>query len=137
MGSALVGVQCLLSALVEFLGYWAGSGILGYRPCWCPSSLPSPSISRRFPFTLLYLPLDFILRRAGFLPPDFPSFDELARNADAGLLRSICSNPNHVLRHYFTDKRPTGDNLRPRAHSLPYLLKTPEPLFLGPFMQPC
>src|SRR6218665_302416 len=32
----------------EFLGYWAGSGILGFHPCWCPSAFPSPSISRCF-----------------------------------------------------------------------------------------
>src|SRR6218665_3314270 len=37
-----------------------GSGILGFRPCWCPSPFPSPSISRCFPFTLFHLPLDFI-----------------------------------------------------------------------------
>jgi len=42
------------------------------------------------------------LKRAGFLPTDFPTFDELARQADAGLFRAICSNPDHVLRHYFT-----------------------------------
>src|SRR6218665_2822733 len=79
-----------------------------------------------------------VLDGAGFLPPDFPSFDELARNADAGLFRSICSNPDHVLRHYFTDKRHTGHTLPPRAHSFAlYLLKTPGTLFLGPFMEPC
>src|SRR6218665_1936288 len=44
------------------------------------------------------------LRQAEFLPSDFRSFDELAWNADAGLFRSICSN---LLRHYFTEKRPT------------------------------
>src|SRR6218665_2690513 len=38
----------LTSSLGEFLGYWAGFGILGYRPCWCPSPFPSPSISRCF-----------------------------------------------------------------------------------------
>src|SRR6218665_378299 len=49
MGSVPVGVQCpLTSSLGEFLGYWAGSGILGYRPCWRPSPFPSPSISRCF-----------------------------------------------------------------------------------------
>src|SRR6218665_2008116 len=42
MGSASVGVQCPLTfSLGEFLGYWAGSGIL----CWCPSPFPLPSIS--------------------------------------------------------------------------------------------
>src|SRR6218665_802302 len=49
MGSVPVGVQCpLTSSLCEFLGCWAGSGILGYRPCWCPLPFPSPSISRCF-----------------------------------------------------------------------------------------
>src|SRR6218665_854360 len=56
------------------------------------------------------------LKRAGFLPTDFPTFDELARQADAGLFRAICSNPDHVLRHYFTPEKPSGHNLRPRAH---------------------
>src|SRR6218665_4026133 len=37
-----------------------GSGILGFRPCWCSSPFPSPSISRCFLFTLLHLPLDLI-----------------------------------------------------------------------------
>src|SRR6218665_2466422 len=44
------------------------------------------------------------LMQAGFLPTDFPTFEELARQADAGLFRVICSNPDHVLRHYFTLK---------------------------------
>ena len=49
MGSAPVGVQCpLTSSLGEFPGYWAGSGILGFRPCWCPLPFPSTSISRCF-----------------------------------------------------------------------------------------
>src|SRR6218665_872399 len=49
----------------------------------------------------------------------------LLRNADAGLFRSICSNPDHVLRRCFTDKRPTGHNLRPRAHSFALPSKDP------------
>jgi len=57
------------------------------------------------------------LIRAGFLPTDFPTFEELARQADTGLFRAICSNPDHVLRHYFTPKKPSGYNLRPRAHN--------------------
>src|SRR6218665_2668157 len=53
MGSAPLGVQCpLTSSLGEFLGYWAGSGILGYR-----LSLRRPYLGV-FPFTL---PLNFIL----------------------------------------------------------------------------
>src|SRR6218665_1455348 len=60
MGSVPVGVQCpLASPIGKFLGYWAGSGILGHRTYWCQSPFPSPSISRCFPFTL-HLPLDFI-----------------------------------------------------------------------------
>src|SRR6218665_48621 len=52
----------LTSSLGEFLGYSAGSGILGYHPCWCPSPFPSPPISVLwcFSFPLLPLPLDFI-----------------------------------------------------------------------------
>jgi len=48
------------SSLGEFLGNWAGSGILGYWPCWYSSPFPSPSIFRCFPFPLLHQPLDFI-----------------------------------------------------------------------------
>src|SRR6218665_3155692 len=57
------------------------------------------------------------LRRAGYLPVDFPSFAELARLADDSLFRSISSNPDYVLRHYFKDKNPTGHNLHPRGHN--------------------
>ena len=39
------------------------------------------------------------LRRAGYLPVDFPSFEKLALSADDGRFRSISSNPDHVLRH--------------------------------------
>src|SRR6218665_1454185 len=66
-----------------------------------------------------------VLDGPGFFHLTSPSFDELARNADAGLFRSICSNSDHVLRHYFTDKRPTGHNLRPRAHSFALPSKDP------------
>src|SRR6218665_3093481 len=61
MGSVPVGAQCLLiSSLGEFLGYRTGPGTLGFRPCWCPSPFPLPSISPYFLFTLLHQPLDFI-----------------------------------------------------------------------------
>jgi len=56
------------------------------------------------------------LRRAGYLPTNFPSFEELARQADACLFRAICSNPDHVLRQYFIPRKPPGHNLRPCAH---------------------
>jgi len=50
MGTAHDGVQCpLTSSPGECLGYCAGSGVLGFRPCWCPSPIFSPSISWRFP----------------------------------------------------------------------------------------
>jgi len=45
------------------------------------------------------------LMQAGYLPTDFPTFEELARQADAGLFWAICANPDHVLRHYFTLKK--------------------------------
>src|SRR6218665_2182727 len=63
------------------------------------------------------------LSRAGYLPVDFPSFEELARLADDDLFRSISSNPDHVLSHYFKDKNPTGHNLRPRGHNFAFLRK--------------
>src|SRR6218665_2651662 len=38
-----VGVHCpFISSLGEFLSYWAGSIVLGFRPCWSPLPFPSP-----------------------------------------------------------------------------------------------
>src|SRR6218665_1086289 len=37
-----------------------GSGILDFRPCWCPSPFPSPSIFQCFSIHSSYLPLDFV-----------------------------------------------------------------------------
>jgi len=70
---------------------------------------------------------------------DFPSFEELARLTDDGLFRSISSNPDHALRHYFKDKNPTGRNLRPVVITLLFLEKTLVILILYPvyFMQFC
>src|SRR6218665_708558 len=42
-----VGVQCPISSslgLVSFKAIEIGSGVLGFRPYWCPSPFPSPSI---------------------------------------------------------------------------------------------
>src|SRR6218665_3513625 len=49
-----VGVQCpISSSLGEFPSYF-GSGVLGFRPYWCPSPFPSPSIHTWcFPFALI------------------------------------------------------------------------------------
>src|SRR6218665_89104 len=75
MVSVPVGIQCLLtSSLGEFLGYWAGSGILGYRPCCVHRlSLRLPYLVV-YPFTLLHLSLDFI--RVSFIRPTYmyPTF---------------------------------------------------------------
>src|SRR6218665_3909635 len=57
------------------------------------------------------------LRRAGYLPADHPSFENLAMIADQRLYRSIVRNSYHVLRRFFLEKAPTGHNLRPRAHN--------------------
>src|SRR6218665_185170 len=62
-------------------------------------------------------------RRGSFLPADSPSFEELARDAEVGLFRSISSNPCHVLRHYFREREHTGHNLRPRAHNFALPIK--------------
>src|SRR6218665_432888 len=56
------------------------------------------------------------LRRAGYLLTVISSFEELACQADAGLFQAICSNPDHVLQHYFIPKTPSSHNMRPRAH---------------------
>src|SRR6218665_1881581 len=42
-----VGVQCPISSslgLVSFPAIEIGSGVLGFRPYWCPLPFPSPSI---------------------------------------------------------------------------------------------
>src|SRR6218665_1966026 len=47
--SARIGVHCPFnSSLGEFQAIGTASGILEYRPCWCPSPFPSPSVSRCF-----------------------------------------------------------------------------------------
>src|SRR6218665_1956496 len=59
MGSTPLVSKSLTSSLSEFLSCWAGSDILGCRPCWCLSPFPSPYNLGVFPFTL-HMPLDFI-----------------------------------------------------------------------------
>src|SRR6218665_3495435 len=55
--------------------------------------------------------------KAGYLPQDFPTFEELAGTADHQLFKSIITNLHHVLRRYFPEKKPSGYNLRPRVHN--------------------
>src|SRR6218665_1323815 len=59
MGSTPLVSKSLTSSLSEFLSCWAGSDILGCRPCWCLSPFPSPYNLGVFPSTL-HMPLDFI-----------------------------------------------------------------------------
>src|SRR6218665_683691 len=63
------------------------------------------------------------LRRGSFLPAYSPSFEELARDADLGLFRSISSNLCHVLRHYFHEREHTEHNLHPRTHNFALPIK--------------
>src|SRR6218665_979752 len=53
----------------SFQAIGTGSGIQGYRPCWCPSTFPPrlPYLGV-FPFTL-HLSLDFI--RVSYLRPTY------------------------------------------------------------------
>src|SRR6218665_489487 len=50
------------------------------------------------------------LRRGGYLPPGPPSYEVLAGKADERLLKSITSNPSHVLRKYLPKLKNTGHN---------------------------
>src|SRR6218665_160469 len=59
----------LTSSIREFLGYWAGYGILCFRPCWCPLPFLRLSYLSVFPFTFLRLFLDFI--RVSSLRPTY------------------------------------------------------------------
>src|SRR6218665_939254 len=53
-----------------------------------------------FFFFAFFFSLFFAFRESLlFLHSSVPSFDELAKNAYAGLFWSICTNPDHVLRH--------------------------------------
>ena len=45
---------------VSFQTIRTGSGILSFRPCWCPSPFPLLPYLGVIPSTLLHLPLDFI-----------------------------------------------------------------------------
>src|SRR6218665_950225 len=56
------------------------------------------------------------LRRGGYLPPGHPSYEVLVGKADERLLKSIMTNPSHVLSKYLPKLKDTGHNLRPRAH---------------------
>ena len=58
------------------------------------------------------------LRRGGYLPPGYPSYEVhvLAGKADERLLKSIMTNPRHVLSKYLPKLKDTGHNLRPMAH---------------------
>ena len=60
---------------------------------------------------------------------------ELAQSSDAGLFKSICSNPDQVLRDSLTDKKPSGHNLHPMAHSFALPTKRPETLCLLHFVE--
>src|SRR6218665_291891 len=67
-GLNAVGVQCpSLPHEVSFPAIGIGSGVLGFRPYWCPSPFPSPSILDVF--HLLFLPLDF--NRVSSLRPTY------------------------------------------------------------------
>src|SRR6218665_3834747 len=56
------------------------------------------------------------LRRGGYLRPGQPSYEELAGKADERLLKSIMTNPSHVLSKYLPKMKNTGHNLRPMAY---------------------
>src|SRR6218665_3386533 len=51
-----------------------------------------------------------------YLPPGHPSYEVLVGKADERLLKSIMTNPSHVLSKYLPKLKDTGLNLRPRAH---------------------
>src|SRR6218665_1693342 len=68
MGSTPVGVQCPMSSSQgEFPAIGIDCGVLGFRPYWCPSPFPSPSILDVF--HSLFLPSDF--NRVSFLWPTY------------------------------------------------------------------
>ena len=71
----------------------------------------------------------------GFLPPDFPSFDELARNAE--LLTLVCSCQSVPTRTTCWDTTSLIKDLQVTIcvrgpTVLPYLLRTPEPWWNAP-----
>ena len=56
------------------------------------------------------------MKRAGFLPPDGPTADSIASEADDVLFRAIISDPKHVLRRLCSVRQESRYNLRSRPH---------------------
>src|SRR6218665_2747191 len=88
MGLAPVGVQCpLTSPLGEFqsrlLG-WLWYPAMGYRPCWCPSPFPSPSIYRYISMHSLFFTCYWI---------SFVFYRICTHSVDPSLTRFLCEFP--------------------------------------------
>ena len=59
------------------------------------------------------------LKRLGFVPGDFKTFDELCDESDAQLFEKVLlARDTHVLGQLLPEVRDTGHNLRPRSHNL-------------------
>ena len=57
------------------------------------------------------------LKRYGFLPPDFPSHQQLCDKMDKQLFLQILDNHTHVLHQLLPPRKDTQHSLRPRAHN--------------------
>ena len=51
-----------------------------------------------------------------FLPPDFPTLEELIIEQDTSFFNQILSDRHHVLHHLLPPEKVTGYDLRPRCH---------------------
>ena len=60
------------------------------------------------------------LKRGGYLPPENPSFVELAEKADKRLFNAITANPTHILKKYLANPKTEGHNLRPRVTGMSF-----------------
>ena len=59
------------------------------------------------------------MKRLGFVPGGFKTFNELCNETDAQLFEKILlSRDTHVLGQLLPEVRDTGHNLRPRSHNL-------------------
>ena len=58
------------------------------------------------------------VKRAGFVPPDGPTADSIASEADDMLFRAIISDPKHVLRRLWSIRQESRYNV-PHPFALP------------------
>ena len=57
------------------------------------------------------------LKKGGFLPMDFQSFESLCNDDDSALFKDVLNNRHHVLHPLLPPIKPSHYSLRPRKHN--------------------